>query len=244
MKWLNYISLFLLLFISSCRGPQISQVEGSYIEVKADNGIDSTLYFFLQDYKIELDAQMNQVISSTPEDLIRQQPSSNLGNMMTDIIYEYYSDKIEKIDFVVINQGGIRVPSISKGVITMRDAYQLMPFDNEIVKISISGKTVLQFVEHFIKLGGWPISQMKVTLDKDGNIKEVFIKDSPLDLNRDYVVATNDYVANGGDYCSFLTDIPQDKSGKLFREAIIEYWKKHSEGIQVDNEKRISYEER
>lgn len=242
MKWLNYTSIFCLFFLFACKSPQIAQVEGTYITVTSEKGIDSTLYYFLSDYKSKLDSQMNQVVSSTPEDLVRSQPSSNLGNMMTDIIYQYYTDQNQKVDFVVINFGGIRVPSIAKGDLTNRDAFQLMPFDNELVTLTISGKKVLQFAEHIVKLGGWPVSQMEIILDSNKNIQHIYIGGQALDLEKEYILATNDYVANGGDNCSFLVDIPHIQSNKLFREAIIENWSKQAQGIQVDNSKRIRYE--
>lgn len=242
MKWLSYISIFCLLSLFACKSPQIAQIEGSYISVTSDRGIDSTLYYFLSDYKTKLDTEMDQVVSSTPVDLVKSQPSSNLGNMMVDIVYQYYTDQHQKVDFAVINYGGIRVPSISKGDLTLRDAYQLMPFDNKLVTLNISGKKVLQFAEHIIQLGGWPIAQMDIVLDSNKNIKHIYIGGQELDKEKEYTLATNDYVANGGDYCEFLADIPHVKSNKLFREVIIEYWKKQAQGIQVDPSKRIRYE--
>lgn len=242
MKWLKCISVLILVSFTACKSPQLSQVEATYLEVNAHSGIDSNLYYFLQSYKSELDTQMNQIISSTPEDLTRAQPSSNLGNMMTDIIYDYYLEQNQAVDFVVLNFGGIRVPSIAKGNLSIRDAYQLMPFDNEIVQMKISGHKVLQFVEHIIQLGGWPVSNMDIVIDSNKNIQQIVIQNKLLQLDQEYTVATNDYIANGGDKCDFLIEEKKIPSGKLLRDAIIESWSKQKQGIQVDNTKRIRYE--
>lgn len=242
MKWLKYISGLFIFIIVSCKSPQLSQVEATQMEISSKNGIDSTLHLFLLEYKKDLDAQMNQVISSTPEDLTRGQPSSNLGNMMTDIVFQYYLNQKDTLDFAVLNIGGIRVPSISKGNLMIKDAYQLMPFENEIVQLKINGHLVKKFVEHFIKLGGWPTSHLEVILDAHQQIQHILINGNELILDKIYTLGTNDYIANGGDKCDFFIGETQYKSGKLLREAIIDSWTQQKGGIKVDNTKRIRYE--
>ena len=59
-------------------------------------------------------------------------------------------------------------------------------------------------------------------------------------------MATNDYLANGGDGMTFLRNIPQIQTGKLFRDAIMEYWKaqtKSGKKVSAQLENRINYAE-
>lgn len=242
MKWHRYINLLLILLLYSCKPVKTAQKEAQHITVNTHAGIDSSLYYHLQEYKVILDEKMNQIISYTPEDLIKAQPSSNLGNMMADIIYNFYLGRNDTVDMAIMNQGGIRVPVIYKGDLSMRDAYQLMPFDNEIVQIEISGTVLLTFLDHICKMGGWPVSHVQITMNAAQEITSVHINGKEVDPGKTYRIATNDYIANGGDQCHFLTGLPQNKSGVLLRDAIIDTWSRQSKGILTDNSKRIRYE--
>lgn len=240
MKWLRLISLCILL-AAACRPAQIAKMDAAHIGVKSDTGIDSGMYYMLQEYKVLLDEKMNRIISYAPEDLVRDQPSSNLGNMMADIIYNFYLQKGDTIDMAIMNQGGIRVPSIAKGPLSVRDAYQLMPFDNEIVQLKIPGTTLQTLLQHACNQKGWPVSHTEIEVDSSMQIQRIYINGQLLDLNKTYTIATNDYIANGGDKCSFLTEYPMNKSGKLLRDAIIESWSAEKEGITIDNHERTRY---
>ncbi len=216
-------------------------MDAVHVGVYSNAGIDSGMYYMLQEYKVSLDAKMNQIIAYTPEDLIRDQPSSNLGNMMADIIYNYYLQQGDTIDMAIMNQGGIRVPSIAKGPLSVRDAYQLMPFDNEIVQLKIPGTVLQTLLQHACNQQGWPVSHTEIEVSASMEIQRIYINSQPLDPNKIYTIATNDYIANGGDKCSFLTEYPMEKSGKLLRDAIIESWSGQKQGITIDNHKRIRY---
>lgn len=242
MKFLKFISLLSVIILTACHPLQLAQVDVKHLDITSHSGIDSNLFYLVEKYKVQLDDKMNVVLTNTPVDMIKAQPSSNLGNMMADILYNYYYQKDSTVDFAITNQGGIRVSSFAKGPLTMGDAFQLMPFDNEIVYIKISGKMVLQLLEHVCSLGGWPISHADIVMDSSRNIQKVKIAGEDLQEDKIYTVATNDYVANGGDQCSFLIEVPLWKSGKLFRDAIIDTWKSQNKELQVSQEMRTRYE--
>ncbi len=242
MRLLRFFSFYAIIFFTSCRPLQINTTEVSQTQIHSDFGIDSNLHNLVLGYKTGLDKKMNQIISYTEEDLIKEQPGSNLGNMMADAIYHYYLSKGDTIDFAITNQGGIRISSLSKGNLTVGDAYELMPFDNQIVLLKLPGSLVDTLLQHISKLGGWPVSQAEVILNEKNEIKNAFVKNEILNPNKIYKVATHDYLANGGDDCSFLRSYPMLNSEKLLRDAIIEYWESYKNGIPVDNRKRIRYE--
>jgi 2',3'-cyclic-nucleotide 2'-phosphodiesterase (5'-nucleotidase family) len=242
MKFLKFISFISVVIFTACHPLQLAQVDVKHIDITSQSGIDSNLFYLVEKYKVQLDDKMNVVLTNTPVDLIKAQPSSNLGNMMADILYNYYYQKDSVVDFAITNQGGIRVSSFAQGPLTVGDAYQLMPFDNEIVYIKISGKIVLQLLEHVASLGGWPISHAEIVMDSSRTIQKIIIDGKNLEEDEIYLVATTDYIANGGDQCSFLIGTPLFKSGKLFRDAIIDTWRSQKEGIQVNQEMRMRYE--
>ena len=83
--------------------------------------------------------------------------NSSIGNLMADITYEQSNPIFNKrtgnnIDFVLLNHGGIRA-AMSKGKVSRRTAYEIMPFKNETYVLELSAKKVKKiYLELIIKL--------------------------------------------------------------------------------------------
>lgn len=171
---------------------------------------------------------MNATIVELTMDLYKKQPESTLGNLMVDILkskaQEYTKDKM---DLAILNFGGIRMASVSKGMLRVEDAYLLMPFDNYVVAQKLTGQQVADFCDSIARMKGWPVAGISFKI-KDQKAIDIKINNAPLDYTQTYNVALIDYVANGGDGMAFLKHIPQVQTGKLFREAILEYWKEQA----------------
>jgi 2',3'-cyclic-nucleotide 2'-phosphodiesterase (5'-nucleotidase family) len=133
---------------------------------------------------------------------------TNLGNLVADIMRS-----VSGADAAIINGGGIRT-SIAKGPILVKNIYDVLPFDNYIVAIRITGKQLIQALEHGVagvesKAGAFPqVSGIIFSYDPaapaGSRVKKVMIDGKPLDPIREYSVATNDFLAAGGDgYTAF-----------------------------------------
>jgi 2',3'-cyclic-nucleotide 2'-phosphodiesterase (5'-nucleotidase family) len=87
-----------------------------------------------------------------------------------------------------------------------------------------------------------PISGMQITLDKNGKLKETFVQGKPLQKNKKYWIATNNYLYRGGDNMVFLgkADKSEDLNYKL-RNVFIDYFKKH-DTINPQRDQRFSQE--
>ncbi|MCO5232885.1 MAG: 5'-nucleotidase C-terminal domain-containing protein [Chitinophagales bacterium] len=243
MKWLRYISIvFCIELLLACSTLQLTHTEAQHIVIEHNEGIDSSLNAFIQVYKFKLDEKMNDTVAILNEDLFKVQPSSNLTNMMADIVYDYYLEKNIPIDMAITNYGGIRVPSISKGVLQVKDAYELMPFDNELVLMEIPGNVLEQLLQHSCLLGAWPVSHAQIVMNASNELSSVLIAGQAIQKDKLYRVGTINYIAEGGDQCSFLIPLKAEKSGRLFRDEILKYWKKYQNSIPVDNSKRVQYE--
>lgn len=226
----KYIYL-IFIFISACKAPiHLSKVEPQ------NKGIDSTLVSdetytqIISPYKQRLDSEMNEVVAKCEKILVKEQPEGSLGNLMADILYqkatEYYGSRI---DFAAMNYGGIRIPSIN-GTITKGTVYELSPFDNYIVIVEVDAQTTLKFFELMAAKGGWPISQQaRFRISKDNKPNNIVINGLAWDETSTYKIAINDYMANGGDNCSFFKPLKKIETGKIFRNAILEYFKAETE---------------
>ena len=133
---------------------------------------------------------------------------TNIGNFIAD---SYRKTVNSDIGFV--NGGSIRADlTYAPGILTKRDVLSILPFNNPIVKIELSGKTLLKVLEHGVarsaednEPGRFPqISGMKFKFDVSkpaGNrVVEIEVGGKPLDLNKTYTLATSSFlVTRGGD---------------------------------------------
>ena len=140
---------------------------------------------------------------------------TNLGNLITDAIL-----KASGADVVLTNGGGIRasIPKIDdKGnhaalpyKITMGDALDVLPFGNQVTVIKVTGQDILDALAFGAKSypelsGGFPhVAGMTFTIITDGDgkfvkIGEVKVGGEPIDPAKEYTLATNDFLASGGD---------------------------------------------
>lgn len=232
-KWSIPLLIIGYTFLAGCATyTHLSNIETERVTVsdETQSSVDDQISAIIYPYKQQLDAKMDKVIGQLTEELKKKKPEGSLNNWMTDIIHDravtYYG---KPVDFSLQNYGGIRVPSMAKGPVLVRHIYELMPFDNEIVILELNHDQLMNMINHIAEDRGWPVSKELRMVIEDGKPKEVSIGGNPIDPNRTYTMALPDYVANGGGGCDFLKEIPQWKTGKYVREAIIDYLENHNE---------------
>lgn len=197
---------------------------------------DTAIENLIAPYKKQIDASMNIVIGEVAQSLTKARPESLLGNWTADALHiqcEIYYQ--QPIDFTFTNYGGLRIPALNKGAVTIGGIFELMPFDNMMVVVELKYNELMQLLTHFAKKGGEPVSHQLRMRINDGQPSEISLNGQPLDANRTYKVALTDYIANGGDGLSFLRTVPQVHLQKYFRDALIEYVKNQTaEGKVID----------
>lgn len=189
---------------------------------------------------------MNQVIAVSDVELIKKQPSCNMGNFFSDIVKTTAEKEYNMpVDIAIFNHGGMRLTSMAAGNVNLGKIYELSPFDNYIVILKLNGKVLQDFLDLSANKGGWPISGGTYVI-KDKKATAVLIGCVAIDENKIYNVATIDYIANGGDDASMLRTIPQINKNIIMRDAIIAYLHKlTAEGKHIVDipEKRVQYAE-
>ena len=197
---------------------------------------ENDVHAFIDPYRDEMNSEMMKIIGEMPEDLIKARPNSNMGNWFADaLLTEAQRSNPHSIDFAVQNYGGLRIPSLASGPLTKGKIYELMPFDNMLVVLELNAEKTRMLLDKIASLGGWPVSRNLKFRIKDGKAMDILIHNEPLDPNKSYRVAMPDYIANGGDNCDFLIDVPQDNSGIFIREVIIE----HLENLQINDQEIV-----
>lgn len=164
---------------------------------------------------------------------------TNIGNYIADVYRNATG-----ADVGLMNGGSIRADlTYNAGVLTKRDVLSILPFNNAIVKIEVSGKTLREALEHGVaKSGGedtepgrFPqVSGMNFTFDPTrpagSRITEIKIGGKILDEKKIYTLATSDFlVSRGGDGYAMFKDakvlIKADaapKDSDLFEKAILD----------------------
>ena len=207
------LKLCFLLLIFACASPNISKIEGKRLNIDESLKPDEAIEAFIKPYRENVNKDMDNVISYAPETYTKRDGEYNtaIGNLMADAVFSEGNPVFNKrtgknIDFVLLNHGGIR-SIISKGDITTRTAYEVMPFENSVVVVTLKGEQINEMMEYLSKAKrAHPISnQVQLTLDKDGNIKSATVHGEPIDVTKTYYVATNDYLYNGGDGMVFFS---------------------------------------
>lgn len=227
-----YFRFLYIIIFSACLGLyscqhtlNLNKTEESHYVINA-NKIDSNIFNGIQPYKMGLDSIMNKVVAISDGVLTKADYESTLSNFACDAAWVISSNILKqdssKIDLVVLNKGGLR-NSLPKGNITIGHLYELMPFENELVMIKITGQQFLAFLKQLSDKGNLPFKGMTLSI-KDKQANDVFIHQQSFDSNRTYTIITSDYLANGGDNCSFFVDALERKSlDKKIRDAFIDY---------------------
>jgi len=229
--------IILVLFFSmllSCKKTEYSlvKIEGKQIAITDSIDADENIKAFIAPYKESVNKNLTEVLAYNTKDMIKTdgELNSTIGNMMADIVMEEANPVFNKrtknnIDFVLLNYGGIRAP-MPKGEVTRRSAYNIMPFENEIVVLELSAASVLKMLDYLsIAKTAHPVSGVKIEFNSTYELTDFTIQGKPLDAKRTYFVATSDYLRNGGDNMLFfqeaLSETPIDYK---IRNAIIDYF--------------------
>ena len=220
---------------------------GTKIEITEKIPTDSAFTQFIKPYKDRIDNDMNEVLAYAPVTFDKSIGTwqTNAGNLFADAVLEmanpvFESRMSKKIDFCLMNNGGIR-SIISQGNVTTRTAFEVMPFENSLVILEISGKVVKEMANFILKeKKPHPLSGIEIFVDeKTLTVNKIKINGTEIQDDKTYFVATNDYLSNGGDNMFFLLQATQkiDLDYKL-RNLLIDYFKK-VDTLPVAENKRI-----
>lgn len=184
------------------------------IILSSDVPEDAEVKAIIEDYQADLDAQMEVVIGQCASDIAWSSPlvrtqESPLGNLAADALRDYCD-----ADIAIQNGGGIRA-GLTAGDVTVGDVFAMLPFDNKVTLVEVTGQTVWDALENGVD--GYPttngkfpqVSGIKYTFDGSKpageRIVSVTLEDgTPLDLDAWYTLACNDFMCGGGDGYTML----------------------------------------
>lgn len=164
---------------------------------------------------------------------------SNLGNFACDLMRHSYS-----ADCCIMAAGTIRGDQIyPPGILRLKDIMNCFPFEDPVVVLKLSGKAILDALENSVSLypaleGRFPqTSNIAFAFNPQqpagSRIKSIKIGPEPLDMDREYTLATRGYMARGKDgYTSLLAkseggtaeEVVSEENGLLISTIIRQYF--------------------
>ena len=161
-------------------------------------------------YQVELQAALGETVGESTTSILRgatRTVESEMGNFVADSMRTYYPE----VDFAFQNAGGLRA-DIDQGPITLEEVYAVLPFNNTLVTMNLTGAQVEQVLEEGAnsQYGTVQVSGLTWAYDADApfgdRVTRVTLPDgTPIDPNATYKIATNNFMATGGDQFITLT---------------------------------------
>ena len=224
-KSILYIALCLAMCASCSRPLKMVRAEGKVIMIDStlDAIQDSSYLAYLAPIKADLEANLGAPIGYAPKDLEVHQPECKMLNWASDALWEMAKQLYpEQVDMAVVNIGGMRC-NWGAGDITFRNVFELMPFDNQLVVLTIRGEELLALCDVFAKYGGQGVAGLRMSAKK-GVLKSATISGKDIVPEAYYTVATSDYLSQGNDGMTPLKNYQSIwKSERKIRDLYIEY---------------------
>lgn len=218
-------TLLLVLSLVSCQRPWVasSTLTETDIPVAGTIPADPQAEATIAPYREQVTAKMAEIIGNAPVALGKAEYQSPLGNFVVDLLLEESRKLYDgQIDMATTTNGGLRVP-IPLGAVKVGTIFELMPFENELVVLTLDGQTLQAFFDKAAEAKFAPIANATYSI-KNGKAVDIKIGGEPFDPSRTYTLVTSDYLAGGGDNLSMFKDaLKTEKVGMMMRDAIIRH---------------------
>ncbi|WP_181391602.1 bifunctional metallophosphatase/5'-nucleotidase [Methanospirillum lacunae] len=201
--------------------------------------------FLLNDTLNLTNPLLNTVISYTDMNINTARDENGESNM-----YDLVTDSMRnamKTDIGLLNEGAVRA-DIYPGNITEEKMYELLPFGNNIIAVNMTGDQIRLVLEeqwnrtvatdHNIQISGFSYTYNE-TKPVNNKIQSLSFNGSVMDPDKEYSVATINYLASGGDGYSMMTQAIPGVTGPLDVDVLTSYIKELLVPLSIVQDGRI-----
>lgn len=172
-----------------------------------------------------------------------------LGNLIADLLLTSAA-RSDQAAAAIINGGAIRA-SLNPGDVTFEDALNVLPFGNTLMVVDLSGEALVAALDHGLAqpgAGAFPqVAGLKLrycpslpcagALRSNGRVTELTVNGDPVQFSATYRIATNSFIAGGGDAYAPFEDACASgaycrDTGLLELDLLVEEFKNHSPVIR------------
>lgn len=207
------------------------------IPVTAAAGEDAAVAAIVERYRQRLDERLGEVVGSAAaafdgtHDLLRSRETP-LGNLVADAVRAAAG-----ADVALVNGGAIRAGTPA-GAVTLGALYDILPFDSWVISFALSGRELREALENGVgrlpsRDGRFPqVSGLSFVVDPrepaGRRVSAVTVGGAPLEETRRYLVATNDFLAAGGDGYAMFTgrEAVYNDAGRYLRDVLADWWRR------------------
>ena len=197
---------------------------------------DASVLETLSRYKRITDSLANRTVATLRSAPVTRNGENQLGNIIADA--QRYA---AQADVAIMNNGGIR-SVVPAGPVTYGMLYAVQPFQNQIVRLTISGRDLRRLLEQ--TLGTIHVSGMRITYDPAGRrgnrIADARLADGrSIADGRNYTLAVSDFMAEGGGGFAMLRDLPREDTGVKDLDALIAYLQGAPQPFAIPSDRRM-----
>jgi 5'-nucleotidase len=238
----------------------VVEATGELIPVEASVPEDEIVVALLAPYAAKTEALLRDPVGTSEVDLdgdrarVRSE-ETNLGDAIADAMLWKTSSQGARV--ALHNGGGVRA-SIPRGPVTMGQILEVLPFGNEISLVTLTGRQLVDALENGVSqvetgAGRFPqVSGLRFSFDPAATVGArvwfVEVWDPKAGAYRallpeeSLVVATNDFLAGGGDgYAALAAGSDRYDTGWLLSDVLAEYVREHSPlRVEVDGRIRVA----
>ena len=129
-------------------------------------------------------------------------------------------------DFGMHNPGGVRI-DLPRGDISYAQLHRAMPFDNAVVRLTITGRQLRELAERTGPRYYYSNVLLEYRPDagapRFGRASLTFPDAAPVLEDRLYTLATSDFLADGGDGLIMLAELPREVIGVSILDAVVDH---------------------
>lgn len=208
---------------------KITSSKGELLKVWSDKySPDAGVLAKIKEYRKKSAPEIGQYLGFLKTRLVRDyQRESSLGCFVADVIRE-----AGNADVGFENAGGIRA-DIPAGEVTNGNVLDALPFFNRLSVLDMSGSEIKKVLEQGFSLerGMMQVSGLTAWYDMSKPVGKRLVKlnigSEPVIDDKIYKVATNSFVADGGDLYTMFEHTTKTNSELPFSTYIMEYFKTH-----------------
>ena len=234
VKFTSGVILTGLFLFTSCQSPrevqanyEVAQIEGTRICIDSiwDTHPDEKAAAILKPYKEKIDEMMYEVIGVSEMTMDKGRPESLLSNLVAEVL-RLSADRVLKhsADIGIMNMGGLR-NILPQGDITVDAVFEILPFENSLCVLTMKGTEMKRLMEVIASLHGEGLSGAHLEITKDGKLLKATVQGKEIEDDKDYTVATIDYLADGNDGLTPLANADKREcpDGMTLRGLFLDY---------------------
>ena len=197
---------------------------------------DASMLEMLTRYQRATDSLANRMIATFQDAPVSREGENELGKIIADGIRA-----AAQADVALVGNGGIR-SVLPAGPVTYGMLYAVMPFDNQLTRLTIEGRDLRRLLEQ--ALGRVQVSGVRITYEAGGTagsrIVDVRFADGrSLSDDRTYTLAVADYFAEGGDGYTMLRDLSREDLDVKDLDAVIDYLRGAPQPFAIPRDRRV-----